>query len=150
MKELAGRFGPPAGIVAHLLGASAVAPATGMPAERLVFVAPPRSLDRSTADWARIMGFTETVRRRMVEWVAANLGLPWDYFDLVERVREVDMPILVIHGRGDEEAEFDGGQAVAKAVPNGGLHAIEGLGHRRIPMNHHVAAAAAEFVSGRT
>lgn len=49
--------------------------------------------------------------------------------DRTERLRRLDVPTVVIHGRSDPLVPFRGGQATARAVPGARLVAFDGMGH---------------------
>jgi pimeloyl-ACP methyl ester carboxylesterase len=49
--------------------------------------------------------------------------------DRTERLRELRLPTLVVHGRDDPLVPFRGGQATARAIPEARLLAIPGMGH---------------------
>jgi pimeloyl-ACP methyl ester carboxylesterase len=49
--------------------------------------------------------------------------------DRTERLRELRMPTLVVHGRADPLVPFRGGRATARAIPGARLLAIPGMGH---------------------
>lgn len=47
----------------------------------------------------------------------------------VERLRQVRVPTLVIHGKGDNLVRMEGGIDTAEAVPEARLELIDGMGH---------------------
>ena len=49
--------------------------------------------------------------------------------DRTARLREVDVPTLVIHGTADKAWDVSGGRATAAAIPGAELVVIDGLGH---------------------
>ncbi len=49
--------------------------------------------------------------------------------DRTERLRSVDVPFLVIHGRADDLIGVSGGVATAEAVPNADLLVLAQMGH---------------------
>ncbi len=49
--------------------------------------------------------------------------------DRTKRLRELDLPTVVIHGRDDPLVPFRGGQATARAVPGARLVPFDGMGH---------------------
>jgi pimeloyl-ACP methyl ester carboxylesterase len=49
--------------------------------------------------------------------------------DRTPRLRELDLPALVIHGRNDVLVNPSGGRATAKAIPGARLKLIDGMGH---------------------
>lgn len=49
--------------------------------------------------------------------------------DRTPRLRELDIPALVIHGRNDLLVNPSGGRATAKAIPGARLKMVDGMGH---------------------
>jgi pimeloyl-ACP methyl ester carboxylesterase len=45
------------------------------------------------------------------------------------RLRSLDVPTTVIHGRADPLVPFRGGRATARAIPGARLIAVDGMGH---------------------
>lgn len=61
-----------------------------------------------------------------------------------ERLRQLDLPTLVLHGTGDLAIAFDGGQALAELIPGATFLVLEGMGH--IPQDSTRWAAIADAV----
>ena len=57
--------------------------------------------------------------------LAAILAAP----DRTQRLRQLDVPTLVLHGDADPLVDRSGGEATAQAVPGARLEIIEGMGH---------------------
>jgi pimeloyl-ACP methyl ester carboxylesterase len=49
--------------------------------------------------------------------------------DRTPKLRELDLPALVIHGKSDILVNPSGGRATAAAIPNARLKMVEGMGH---------------------
>ncbi|TMK57738.1 MAG: alpha/beta hydrolase [Actinobacteria bacterium] len=49
--------------------------------------------------------------------------------DRTTRLRELDLPALVIHGKNDVLVNPSGGKATAKAIPGARLKLVDGMGH---------------------
>jgi len=145
-------YGPPHGLVAHSLGASAAAVAVlnGLPAGRLVLLAPIANALSGIDIFARIAGVGPRVRAQMPRRVERLTRLPMAHFDIVTRAAECDElpPALVIHDTADRTVPFDHGVLVASAWPGARLERTEGLGHRRMLMAPRVTEAAAGFLAG--
>lgn len=80
------------------------------------------------------------------EWISATTGLAFDRAfdppgfarqflavhasgDRTEKLRNVRVPTLVIHGADDPLVQLAGGQATADAIPEAELLVIPGMGH---------------------
>ena len=67
--------------------------------------------------------------------------------DRTERLRQIKVPTLVIHGLADRGADVSGGRATAEAIPGAELVLIEGMGHNLPPgLREQLAGRIAEFI----
>jgi pimeloyl-ACP methyl ester carboxylesterase len=67
--------------------------------------------------------------------------------DRTERLRQLDLPTLVIHGLADPMCDVSGGRATAEAIPGAELILIEGMGHDLAPgLRALLATHIADFV----
>jgi len=49
--------------------------------------------------------------------------------DRTKKLRDLDLPALVLHGRADPLVTWSGGRALAKAIPGAKLRVFPGMGH---------------------
>lgn len=135
--------------VAHSLGAPATALAMlkGLRLERLVMVAPPRSLYDTMSKNAREAGLPEHVFLEVTGNVASRLQIDWAELDTDWMAARLDVPLLVVHDEEDRLSPWTHGAAVARAAPRGTLLTTAGLGHRAVLANDHVIAQVAAFVA---
>jgi pimeloyl-ACP methyl ester carboxylesterase len=63
------------------------------------------------------------------EGVLRQLAAVWASGDRTERLRKLDVPTLVMHGREDPLATVSGGTATAAAIPGSELVVFDGMGH---------------------
>ncbi|PYR67963.1 MAG: alpha/beta hydrolase [Acidobacteria bacterium] len=67
--------------------------------------------------------------------------------DRTKRLRDLNVPTLVIHGLADRMCDVSGGRAVAEAVPGAELVLIEGMGHNLPPgLRNQLAERIAQFI----
>ena len=67
--------------------------------------------------------------------------------DRTERLRQLNVPTLVIHGLADRMCDASGGRATAEAIPGAELMLIEGMGHDMPPgLRLELADRIADFV----
>lgn len=67
--------------------------------------------------------------------------------DRTERLRQLNIPALVIHGLADRMCDVSGGRATAEAIPGAELLLVEGMGHDLPPgLWSRLAEGIAEFV----
>jgi pimeloyl-ACP methyl ester carboxylesterase len=138
-------------IVGHSLGAAAAAAwlnDTGR-ALRTVLVAPPTSLERYSAFFARRLGISEPVRRAMQERFERALGKRWREFELPQSVARVKAQGLVVHDAGDRDVAPSSGLALARAWPGARFLGTHGLGHRAILRDAGVVRDAVDFIDAR-
>ena len=63
--------------------------------------------------------------------------MPWlpvrhmmrDHYDNVPKLRDLDIPVLVLHGEADTLIPHSHGEALASAAPSGQIVLFEGIGH---------------------
>jgi pimeloyl-ACP methyl ester carboxylesterase len=144
-------FGPPQGVIAHSLGASATAISTldGLATGRLVLISPVANALSGLDIFVRAAGIGPRVRAAMPRRIERITRIPASHFDIANRAAERDdLPAaLVIHDASDRYVAFDQGALVAAAWPGARLKATESLGHLRILRDRDVIAAAVGFLS---
>jgi pimeloyl-ACP methyl ester carboxylesterase len=144
--------GPAHAVIAHSLGATATAYAVraGLPAGRLVFVAPMADPHPYTRVFAGRLGFGERVRTRMVARIERRVGISLSAFDVPAMARQVATPpLLCVHDRQDAETGWSDSAAIAQSWPDTRLVTTAGLGHRRILRAPAVVAEVTGFVGER-
>ena len=149
--EAAGReFGPAAGIIGHSMGSMVAAHVvrSGLPAERLVLVAPNHSFAEIVEQFSGALGLSARTRRHLVTALEEITGRPLGEFDLEPLGADGSMPqTLVLHDRADRETPYRVGESVAASWPNATLIPSEGLGHHRILTDPGTVAAAVAHVT---
>ena len=150
LRAAAGRYGPAHAVVAHSMGAlgAAVACLDGLPAARLVLIAPVPDHRAALQVFAKAAGLGERIQARMPRALERLLQTPLSHFDAVNRSAEEDTlpPALVIHDGGDRMVPFGLGARLATAWPCARLHRTHGLGHHRILRDEEVIAASVDFL----
>ena len=134
-------------LAAHSLGATAAAYAAsrGLPASRLVLIAPPASPHAYTRYFAKVFGLSEPTRAAMQRRIEAREGVLMQHFDARSLAPRIRIPTLVVHDRGDSINAFADGQAYAHAITGARLMATEDLGHRKILKDPAVIAQVVLF-----
>ncbi|MDI3381743.1 alpha/beta fold hydrolase [Xenophilus aerolatus] len=137
-------------VVAHSLGANALAQAAsqGLPAQRLVLLAPPASPVDYTRYFAQVFGLRERTRAAMQRLIESREGIVMPQFEPAAVGRRIAQPTLVVHDRTDRVNAFADGEAFRDAIPGARLVATDGWGHRRILKEAAVLEAVAAFVAG--
>ena len=150
LRAAAGHHGPAHAVVAHSMGglAAAVACLDGLPAARLVLIAPMPDVPSAIQVFAEAAGAGERIQARMPRALERLVQVPLSAFDAVQRSAEQEtLPAaLVIHDGGDRKVPFGLGARLAAAWPSARLHVTHGLGHHRILHDEGVIAASVDFL----
>ena len=143
--------GPLHAVVAHSAGAAAVAWALhrGLPASRVVFLAPAGSAAGFTRTFASQIGLGPASLRWMTRRAERRIGVRFDELDLRRLARAQRAALLVVHDRDDAEIPWHDGAAVADAWPGAELVLTRGLGHNRVLKDSGVVARVVSFLGGR-
>jgi pimeloyl-ACP methyl ester carboxylesterase len=150
LRELAARFGPVRGLVAHSFGAAAAtyALASGLEADRAVFIAPPARYDSFWNRFQDALGMSQAVRLRLSADAEAWLGVRFDQVAPIKLAPRITTPLLVLHDAGDREVAFEEGIELASNWPGASLHRTEQLGHLRILRDPTCLATMVSFLTG--
>jgi pimeloyl-ACP methyl ester carboxylesterase len=150
LTAVATAHGPARGLVAHSLGGTAATAAVrdGLPADRVVLLAPLASPRSFAHQFAAALGFGNRTYRRLIARVERRVGAPMDDFDVPAIGRAAAVPpTLVIHDQDDASTPASDGAAVAAAWTGSRLHRTSGLGHRRLLSSPEVVALVTDFVT---
>jgi pimeloyl-ACP methyl ester carboxylesterase len=136
-------------LVAHSLGATAAAyaAARGVPAERLVLLAPAASPRAYTRYFAHMFGLSERTRAAMQQRVEAREGVLMTQFEPQAVGGRVQLPTLLVHDREDRVNRFADSEAFAGAIGGARLLATQGLGHRKILKDAQVIEEVLRFAA---
>lgn len=136
-------------LVAHSLAANAGAYAAsrGLPAARLVLLAPPASPLEYTRLFAHVFGLAESTRAAMQRRIEAREGILMPQFEPAAVGPRITLPTLVVHDRQDSINRFADGVAYSEAIAGARLLATEGLGHRKILKDEEVLRQVAVFLA---
>lgn len=150
LTAVAGTYGPARALVAHSLGCTAatVALRDGLPADRVVLLAPLASTLSFARQFAAVLGLGERTYRRLIARVERRVGAPMHHFDVPAAGRTTAMPpTLIIHDQDDNSTPVTDAAAIASAWTGSRLQITTGLGHRRMLSSPKVVADVAEFVT---
>ena len=146
-------YGPAYGVIAHSLGAAALAQALkdGFAARRVVFLATATDFREGLAQYEAYLGFGPRIRERFLRRFTRKFG-PMERYAVVpvidELVEERDLPaLLVIHDRDDRETSSKGSVEVANVWPGAQIRLTDGLGHNGVLWNPSVVESARSFLA---
>ena len=145
--------GPARAIVAHSLGAkaTAVAVASGTPAERLVFLAPMGDFSWYLDVFADRHGFRRRIRAGLHRRLDRRLGIPLFDTDIATVATRLSnpTPLLVIHDPDDPDSAYADSQHIVGVWPGASLVTTRGLGrlaHYRILRHRPAISAGLDFI----
>jgi pimeloyl-ACP methyl ester carboxylesterase len=146
--HVAETVGPVYAVIGHSLGAAAAALAIsrGMPAQRLVEVAPPADALQWFGRHARALELDERVERLARHKVERRLGVGLELLNPESIGAAVHIPSLVIHDKLDRKVPWGEGARVTRALPDATMMTTLGLGHDRIVGEPAVIEATERFL----
>jgi pimeloyl-ACP methyl ester carboxylesterase len=136
------------GVVAHSLGAAAVALAIrdGLGVARVVLIGaaaePPLWVERFSARLGLPPHVVDAMRRRSER----RLGMSWSELNVPRLAASFEAPLLLIHDRDDPDVGVADAQAIVAAWPRATLVETTGLGHNGPLRAPEVVARAADFL----
>jgi pimeloyl-ACP methyl ester carboxylesterase len=151
LKSVAAHVGHLHAVIGHSLGgaAAAVAIREGMQAERLVLVGALAEPVEATRRFARMLGFTEKVRRLMQARIERREGMSFAFASVASTAERATRPTLVIHDLGDKDVPWGDAERYALLYPDARLLSTSGLGHHRILKSPLVSAAVIRFLQDK-
>jgi pimeloyl-ACP methyl ester carboxylesterase len=145
--------GPAYGVVAHSLGAAALAQAlkNGFSAGRIVFLATATDFRDGLVQYQAYLGFGPRTRERFLRRFTRKFG-PMEGFAVVSLVdqlaEERELPaLLAIHDRSDRETAAEGSVKVAAVWPGAQVQLTDGLGHNRVLWDPSVVESTRAFLA---
>lgn len=149
IEELGRSQGPFAGIVGHSLGAAAAAYAVrgGLPAERLVLLAPPANPENYAARFAHHFHIPPGIRDGMKRRLEQRYGVGWTDLRLDAPLGYAPAKLLVFHDRADHRVPWKDGASIVAAWPASELVTTRGLGHHKILRDAAVIRRAVDFLA---
>lgn len=144
-------FGQLRGIIAHSMGASAVAFAaqTPVPVERVVLISTIRSVG-NVVDWFEsLLGLSPATRRQLRQRLESEVfGIAVDELDLSRRVPPAIPPALLLATEDDQDVPADDTRHLAASWPRTTLSVVANAGgHRKVLRDPRVVRAAVNFLA---
>lgn len=150
------QYGPFEAFVGHSFGGvvvlnAAIGASMCVPArrpQRLVMIASPNSMPDFFRQFGRWLGLPRPAQAALEYKVFSILGRSLDLFVCAQQLKDINMPVLVVHDTHDADVPFADAQAMVGAGPHVSLHATAGLGHRRILKDASVMDAICNHIAG--
>ncbi len=126
--------GTPDAVVGHSLGAAATVLALrdGLSASAAALLAPvaePWLFVRRLAD---LLGFADARCEGLAAAIGRRAGVGIQDIDGADAVRSLEARALILHDPADRQVPFSQAEALASAWRGATLHAVRGMGHRRV------------------
>jgi len=137
-------------VITHSFGGpgTALAIKRGFRTNRMVCISPPATTRKLVEKFLDVLRIPEKAGQNMMRRFEAQFGVNiWDEVSMVNSVRDIAIPGLLIHDSGDEDVPWQEGQAVAEAWSNARFIKTSGLGHRRILRDRAVIESAVHFIA---
>ncbi len=140
MLAVCDHYGPIDGVVAHSFGGfvSLLVAEGGPPIDhahpigRFVLLSCPNRLSEVTRNFGKALKLGPAAQRAYERHLERVGHRPVATFSAAELLRGTDAPVLIIHGRDDDEVTFRNAEDIAAARPSARLLPFDGLGHRNI------------------
>lgn len=149
--DLQATLGPFRGVVAHSMGgpSTAIALSRGLQVERVALLGTPASLSDVLDRFCELLGLGPRIRVAFRAEMSRRTGVSVEDSTLAAWVRNVEIPVLVVHDRGDAEIPIADGHACAAAFQNSQLVEVDAGGHRKMLKAPEVIAMVATFFGSR-
>lgn len=136
-------------VITHSFGGPCIALATqkGFEAKRIVSVCPPSNTRGLVEKFATVLHIPEKASLDMARRIEDKFGKSiWEDVSMVNTVKELKIPGLLIHDDSDDDIPWQEGQAVAEAWDKAKFIKTSGLGHRRILRDASVIESVVHFI----
>jgi len=146
LARLGETLGPVRGVIAHSVGGAlaTLALTQGLRADRVVLIGAPAEYRDYAHAFARQFGLDRDGTAAMLGALSAQYGIDVDRVSTPAAARGLAAAALVIHSRDDAVVPFRDAERIAAAWPGAVLHAVDGLGHRRVLADPAAVAAAVD------
>ena len=154
ISQICEKFGPVRAIIGHSFGGMALSNAIhrhDLKIARAVVIASPFTMDYIIESFRLFINITTKVCERMIAGIQKRFkeNRNLDIFELSvdSFAKELKMPFLVIHDKGDRDVPYDQGEGYANSLPNVEFVTTTGLGHRRILRDPEIINKIVQFIS---
>ncbi|NDI99778.1 alpha/beta hydrolase [Flavobacterium sp. LaA7.5] len=132
--ELDKKYGPFEYAIGHSLGAMAVLNAIkqGLTVKKAVTIGSGDIIEDIMNDFTDKLGMNIATCKAMIKLFEKKFGTTINSYSAYIAAKEVNVPVLVIHDRDDEDVPFTAAHHIHEHLTNAELIITEGLGHRKI------------------
>lgn len=137
-------------VVTHSFGGPCIALAIqgGFETKRLVSISPPANTLGLVEKFASTLRIPAKAASNLTQRIETTFGETiWEDISMVNTVKELKIPGLLIHDSDDGDIPWQEGHAVAQAWDKARFIKTSGLGHRRILRDATVIKSSVRFIS---
>lgn len=147
--ELEKNFGPFEFAIGHSLGGMSILNSIkrGLKVKKAVIIGSGDIVEDIMDDFVEKLGMNIAISKKMMVNFEKNIGQTMDSFSAYIVAREIEIPVLVIHDKDDEDVPVKAGYHITENLKNGELFLTEGLGHRKILGDNKVIKKIIEFLN---
>lgn len=151
IRNIYGRFGEPAAIIAHSYGGNAVlyAAVNGLPVQKLINIASPTIAEDIVDTYIAALGASPAVKHHFYDFIQRKYGQPFEQFTALHFVKHLPRPLalLLVHDDNDKEVGPQHPMELLKVYPSARLMRTAGLGHTRILRDDGVIRKVVTFIN---
>ena len=143
-------FGTIDSVISHSFGGpcAAIAIQRGLKIKRLISICPPANTLGLIEKFISILRIPTKAGDHLTQRFENNFGKEvWHDVSMVNTVKQLKIPGLLIHDSHDDDIPWQEGHAVSEAWDNAEFIKTTGLGHRRILRDAAVIEAVVSFIS---
>lgn len=147
--EIATERGRVHAVIGHSMGAGAVSYALsqGLEADRAVLISGPSAYDAVVRGAAGVAGLGPRATRHLLRAMENRIGIAPEDMDVARGLRDLDLPVLVVHDREDAFVDFAHAQRFLSFLPDARLREARGLGHWRVLTDPATVQAITDFIA---
>jgi len=146
-------YGTFASVITHSFGGPCVALAIqrGFETKRFVSISPPADTLGLVEKFISTLRIPEKAGSNLTQRIETAFGKTiWGDISMLNTVKQLKIPGLIIHDDHDVDIAWQEGHAVAQAWKNARFIRTSGLGHRRILRDAAVVESAVSFINDKT
>lgn len=146
--EIATERGRVHAVIGHSMGAGAVSYALsqGLVADRAVLISGPSSYEAVVRGAAGMAGMGPRATRHLLRAMENRIGVAPEDMDVARGLRDLDLPVLVVHDREDALVDFAHAQRFMSFLSDARLRETQGLGHWRVLTDPATVQAITDFI----
>lgn len=147
--ELEKKFGPFEFAVGHSLGGMSILNSIkrGLKVKKAVIIGSGDIVEDIMDDFVEKLGMNIAISKKMRATLEKKIGETMDSFSAYIVARKIEIPVLVIHDKNDDDVPVKAGRHINENLKNGELFLTEGLGHRKILGDAKVIKKIMEFLN---